>query len=84
MQSVRGVERISPIGPQIQLQKIATTITAVGDRPVLWPYSSGSSTWPVIASLTRNSPAVHSAIDQPGSTAAASAVGRTAAISEPI
>ena len=28
---------MSPIGPQIQVQKIAAMITAIGVSPVLWP-----------------------------------------------
>ena len=35
-QSVSGVDRISPIGPHSQLQKIAATTTEIGESPVLW------------------------------------------------
>ena len=81
--SVSGVDKISPIGPHSQDQKIAATITENGESPVEWPYSSGSIAWPVIPSATMKKAAVHSAIDQPGSIAAARTTGSSAEISEP-
>jgi len=36
-QSVIGVERMRPIGPHIQVQNTAATITATGERPVECP-----------------------------------------------
>ncbi len=62
---------------------MAATTTENGDRPVLWPYTIGSMTWPVMPSTITNRPPVQSTIDQPGSTAAASASGSAAAMKEP-
>src|ERR1700693_95677 len=81
--SVNGVETINPTGPHSQLQNIAATTTDSGDRPVVWPYSWGSTSWPAINSTMTNNPRV--AIDnvQPGSTAAASTAANNAAIHTP-
>ena len=83
-QRVSGVDRISPTGPQSQPQKMADTITERGERPVLWPYTKGSTTWPISGSATRNSAAVQTTMDQPESTAAASAIGSRAAKGAPM
>ena len=70
--SVSGVETSSPIGPQIQLQKIAATTTDSGDRPVLWPYSCGSTTCAGDQFHHREQAQHSNTSAQPGSTAAAS------------
>src|SRR5215216_712112 len=44
----------------------------------------GSTTCPTTGSITRKSASVHNSIDQPGSTAAASANGKAAAIKAPM
>ena len=51
---------------------------------MLRPYIIGSTAWPTNSSITMYSAAVQIAIDQPGSTAAASAIGSPAAMNEPI
>jgi hypothetical protein len=56
------------------------TITASGEMPVPRPNTSGSTTLPIVISVTRNRAAVMSTVDQPGSTAAASNIGKAAAI----
>ena len=49
-QTVSGVDRSSPTGPQSQVQKIAATMMASGERPVREPYSQGSMTLLLISS----------------------------------
>src|SRR5215217_37257 len=44
-QTVRGVAKTRPIGPQSIVQNVAARTTATGDRPVLWPWKIGSMTW---------------------------------------
>ncbi len=81
--SVSGVDTSSPIGPQIQLQKIAATTTDSGDSPVLWPYSCGSTTCEETSSTAAKRPSVSSISDQPGSTAAAISPALPAAMNTP-
>src|SRR6185437_8440646 len=78
-QTVRGVERNSPTGPHSMVQKIAAIMIASDDRPVLEPYSQGSTTLLLISSATRNRPATQNSIVQPGSTA----IGNSAAMKGP-
>src|ERR1700691_5509301 len=80
---VRGVETISPTGPQSQLQNTAAMTTDKGDNPVVWPYSLGSSNWLAMSSTARYRPSVEIASDQPGSTAAASTAEKSAAMQMP-
>src|SRR5277367_7055960 len=83
-QIVNGVAKIKPIGPQSQVQNVAETITATGDRPALWPYTIGSTTCPARGSTIKKSAAVQRTIVQPGPTAAASTSGNIAEITAPI
>src|SRR6186713_2214510 len=82
--TVNGVASTSPIGPHSAVQKVAETTTATGERPVVRPYNVGSTTCPIIGSMTKKSAAVQASIHQPGSTATASASGNAAAMIEPI
>ncbi len=78
-----GVETIKPIGPQSQLQNMAAMTTDSGDRPVVCPYSCGSTSCPAMSSTIRKRLKVASARNQPGSTAAASNTAQSAAIQIP-
>jgi hypothetical protein len=62
---------------------MAATTTDSGDRPVLWPYSCGSTTCEASSSTTANSPSSSSTSVQPGSTAAASSAALPAAMKTP-
>ena len=73
-----------PIGPHSAVQNVADTTTARGDRPVLRPYRCGSIMCAATGSKTKNMAAVHSSKVQPGSTATASASGKTAETNVPI
>ena len=80
---VNGVDTIRPTGPHSQLQNIAATTTDSGDIPVVWPYSSGSTSWLAISSTITNSAKVAIASVHPGSTAAPSSTEKKAAIHTP-
>ena len=51
---------------------------------MLWPYSSGSITWPITMSLPMNTSSTSSARDQPGATASPSSSGGTTAMKLPM
>src|SRR3974390_3501858 len=78
--SVNGVDTIKPIGPHNQLQNIAATTTDKGDRPVVCPYSWGSTSCVAINSTITNRLKVANAMVHPLSTAAASSAEQSAAI----
>src|SRR5689334_17878851 len=82
-QTVKGVDRNNPIGPQSQLQKTAAMMTANEETPVLEPYNQGSTRLLLISSSVTNKPTVHAAIAQPGSTAMANPIGIRHAITGP-
>ena len=82
-QTVRGVASRRPMGPHRSTQNKVETTMATGDSPVCWPYSTGSMTWPARGSATMNRAAVGSTMLQPGSTAAASTMGKKAAMIDP-
>jgi hypothetical protein len=69
--------------PQSEVQKIAATMMAKDDSPVLEPYSHGSMTLLLMSSASRKSPITHISIDQPGSTAKARPRGKSAARNGP-
>src|SRR6185437_11893793 len=83
-QAVSGVDRTRPMGPQSQVQKVAATSTATGDRPALAPKSQGSRAWLVTSSTTMKRPKVSKKADQPGAIASESASGKSAASQVPI
>jgi hypothetical protein len=83
-QTVSGVASSSPIGPHRKAQNAAETMMAMGDRPVLWPYSSGSTTWLTSTSVTMNNPSTNTASDQPGEITTASSTGGTTAMTVPM
>jgi hypothetical protein len=81
---VKGVESKRPNGPHNHVQNDAATTTATGERPALRPQTSGSITCPVSGSTTAKSAMVQSAMLQSLPTAAAKAIGKTAANIAPI
>src|SRR5690242_8108649 len=82
--TVSGVERTRPTGPQSQVQNVAATRTATGDRPALAPKSQGSMAWLVINSTAMKRPKVSKKADQPGAIASESASGKSAVTQVPI
>jgi hypothetical protein len=57
-----------------QVQNDAAKTIATGDRPALFPQTTGSTTWPVRGSTTANKAMVDNVIVQSLPTAAASAL----------
>src|SRR5436190_8630747 len=84
MHTVKGVAINRPPAPHSHAQKTADTITAIGDIPVLDPYSHGSTTLLEISSTTTKSAAVSTTALQPGDTAKDNRIGKDAAIHGPI
>src|SRR5262249_12515731 len=81
--TVSGVDSSNPTGPNNQVQKVAAAISATEDRPVLAPYTQGSSTFATTSSTPTNSRTTQTSSIQPGSTATASATGKPAAMMIP-
>src|SRR5690606_3342181 len=78
-----GVAINSPIGPHSQAQKTADTITATDGRPVLEPYSQGSTALVTSSSRTTYMQTTRSGVVQPSKCASDSRIGMPAAISGP-
>ena len=83
-QTVSGVDRSSPTGPHSVVQTTAATRTAIGESPVLEPYSHGSSTLLLNSSRLTNSAMVSSGGVHPGATANDRAMGNSAASTGPM
>ena len=73
-----GVARIRPIGPHSAVQNVADAMSDMADRPVLVPYSIGSTMLLLTTSRRTMSATVHSTMSQPGSTAKAREIGKIA------
>src|ERR1700730_9048029 len=82
--TVKGVDRIRPTGPQSMPQKIAATKIARDETPVWLPYNQGSMRFAIVSSSNKNKTNVRPALDQPGNTARAMPIGKTAATGVPI
>ena len=81
--TVSGVDSTSPTGPHSAVQNVAATISDMADRPVLAPYSQGSTRLLLMSSSTTMRASTQATIVHPGSTAKASSSGNTAPTSGP-
>ena len=77
-QTVSGVDRIRPSGPQRAVQKVAAAIDDSADNPVEVPQRNGSTMLLLTSSRNRISAGAISTICQPGSTAKAKASRKAA------
>src|SRR5262245_29152245 len=83
-QTVSGVARIIPTGPQSQPQNNTDTRIATVEMPVREPYSHGSKMFSLRVSNPMNKAAVSSGSDQPSNTASERRIGNDIEISGPI
>src|SRR5437899_12322194 len=82
-QTVNGVARNKPTGPQSQVQNTAAIRIARGEMPVVFPYRYGSAKLYISKSIPRYEPNMIGTLTQPGSTAKAIIAGRHAATQIP-
>src|ERR671918_265545 len=83
-QTVKGVAKMSPTGPQSQVQKAIIMSRGTGETPTLLPYSNGSSSILLIVFKPRNSPITTSGHHQSVKNPRLKIVGMAAAAQNPI